>query len=81
MQSNVPCKLYTSNTNRTLRVATTFTRGGMPAMAVTGTYSVVANRIVKVARARTNSATFSFEGKTLILKEGASETFRLTKKK
>ena len=72
---------YTFNTNGTFRVAMTLTQGKLPAMGATGTYAVVANRMVKVVRGRTNSATFSFEGKTLILKEGASETFRLTKKK
>ena len=72
---------YTFNTNGTFRVAMTLTQGTLPAIGATGTYTVVANRIIKVVRGRTNSSAFSFEGKTLVLKEGASEVFRLTKKK
>ena len=53
---------YTFDTHRTFRVAKTSTRFGLPAMAVTGTYSVVTNKILRIARERTNTATLSFEG-------------------
>ena len=72
---------YTFSTNSTFRVATTFTQGGMTAMGATGTYSVVTNRVFMVARGRTNSAAFTFEGETLVLNEGPAKIFRLTKKK
>ena len=72
---------YTFNTNSTFRVATTFTQGAMPAMGATGTYSVVTNRIFMVARGRTNSAAFTFEGETLVLNQGPAKIFKLTKKK
>jgi hypothetical protein len=53
---------YTFDPHRTFRVATTFSRVGLPAMAVTGTDSFVTNKILRVASGRTNTATLSFEG-------------------
>ena len=72
---------YTFNTNGTFRVATRFTQGLMPAMSGSGTYTVTTNKIFMVGRGRTNAATDTFEGKTLVINEGPAEIFRLTKKK
>jgi hypothetical protein len=78
---------YSFTTNGTFTLSTKFTQGVMPTMSVTGAYHVVTsttsltNRLVTVAKGRTNTALCYFQGSTLVIDEGRpTKIFKLKRK-
>jgi hypothetical protein len=78
---------YSFSTNGTFASSTRFTQGQIPTMSGTGTYHLVTNatsltnQLVTVAKRRTNTASYYFQGSTLVIDEGRpSKMFKLKRK-
>jgi hypothetical protein len=78
---------YSFTTNGLFTLATKFTQTPIAPMSVAGTYHVITdatnrtNTLVTVARGRTNTAPYYFQGSTLVIDEGRpSKIFRLRQK-
>ncbi len=73
---------YTFARDGSFTAATQFTQGLIPNMSKAGTYRATTNTITMTLGERTKTASYYFEGSTLVIDEGIpSKVFRLTKKK
>ncbi len=71
---------YSFATDGTFKVSVTFTLGTFPSSTVTGTYHVLTNKIVMVASdGKTKTFTYRFEGSSLVIDEGNSFVYKMTR--